>query len=439
MEQRIDFEKTLARLNKKGKGFCAAKWYNATIWLSNGRTSSCHHPPAHNVESEPLADNPSALHNTEFKKQQRQLMLSGERPAECGYCWKVEDTTNTMSDRVYKSVIYTHDEIESISNSTDDVNPKTLEISFDNLCNLACSYCNAEFSSTWNADISSKGSYELQTPGGQTYNSVYKFDGNIVKTDNQYVRAFFSWLDAGLADDLQELRVTGGEPTMSPHFWKMIEGFNSTKFDFAVNTNLCVSQELVERLAEQSHKFDNFELYTSCEATGKLAEFVRSGFDWERWKNNLDVFVQKAKWRKINVMMTISLLSLPGLIDFLNWILEKKKVLGDENLVITANILRFPSFQSVNMLPVNLKAYYAQQLKDWLAINDKYLSKFEIQNLERLVEYLQKVDVSYEDTDSIESKKSDLSSFVKQYTQRRGFDVSEIYNKRFNAWLELIE
>ena len=29
------------------ESYCAAKWYNATIWLGHGQTASCHHPPGH--------------------------------------------------------------------------------------------------------------------------------------------------------------------------------------------------------------------------------------------------------------------------------------------------------------------------------------------------------------------------------------------------------
>ena len=33
-------------LDTKSNTFCGAKWYNATIWLGNGATTSCHHPPS---------------------------------------------------------------------------------------------------------------------------------------------------------------------------------------------------------------------------------------------------------------------------------------------------------------------------------------------------------------------------------------------------------
>ena len=73
--------------------FCAAKWYNVSIWLGNGRTASCHHPLAHSIPRKELDNDKSALHNTQFKKEQRKKMLEGERPAECSYCWRVEDAT----------------------------------------------------------------------------------------------------------------------------------------------------------------------------------------------------------------------------------------------------------------------------------------------------------------------------------------------------------
>ena len=30
-------------LDSKSASFCGAKWYNATVWLGSGMTTSCHH------------------------------------------------------------------------------------------------------------------------------------------------------------------------------------------------------------------------------------------------------------------------------------------------------------------------------------------------------------------------------------------------------------
>ena len=85
----------------KSDSFCGAKWYNATIWLGSGQTTSCHHPPAHAIDLEQLKINPKALHNTDQKKQDRAQMQQGTRPAGCDYCWKIEDMApDNISDQI---------------------------------------------------------------------------------------------------------------------------------------------------------------------------------------------------------------------------------------------------------------------------------------------------------------------------------------------------
>ena len=87
----IKIKQTRDELNKVSPSFCLAKWYQSTLHLQYGHTHSCHHPRTHQVPLDELKQNPSALHNTEYKKSQRQLMLKGVRPPECQYCWNVED------------------------------------------------------------------------------------------------------------------------------------------------------------------------------------------------------------------------------------------------------------------------------------------------------------------------------------------------------------
>ena len=133
----LEFKKQI--LDTKSASFCGAKWYNATIWLGSGMSTSCHHPPAHKVDIEEVKRNPKAIHNTPEKKQDRAQMQAGERPPGCEYCWKIEDIKrDNISDRVYKSKIYTIKELDDAyqSDATSDVDLRTLEISFDRTFNL---------------------------------------------------------------------------------------------------------------------------------------------------------------------------------------------------------------------------------------------------------------------------------------------------------------
>lgn len=431
-------------VNNISPSFCAAKWYNATIWLSNGRTASCHHPEAHYIPPREVFTNHKAIHNTCFKKEVRKQMLNGERPSECGYCWRVEDADpEADSDRQFKSAIYTDEEINAVKDLAPDadVNPKTLEISFDNLCNLSCTYCNPEFSSTWANDIKTNGIFEnLRSTGGGAYQNdgdhAYSF--GLKGGENLFTKAFFKWFDNGLKDDLQELRVTGGEPTRSPDFWKLIDRCEGANFKFAVNSNLIMDDDRLNKLIDASKKFNEFDLYTSCETSGKHAELIRHGFNYDLWKTNLKRFAKEGSYRHISIMMTISNLTLFSITDFMDDMIDFKREFSNKTMFhMTLNILRFPSFQSVNLLPENIKQERADHIESWLEWNNGFLTTAEVSHIKRLVSYLRKVDVGYEDNDTKEDKQHDFVQFFKTYTSRRDLDiVKTIDNEMFTSWWE---
>jgi hypothetical protein len=127
---------------KLGTAMCLAKWKQVSLHLPTGLNNSCYHPPLHPIDPTPLKDNPGALHNTAQKKEQRKIMLRQERPAECSYCWTMEDN-GKLSDRHYRSgEPWAAKDFESIMTSTgdEDVVPSYVEVNFNHACNLSCSY-----------------------------------------------------------------------------------------------------------------------------------------------------------------------------------------------------------------------------------------------------------------------------------------------------------
>src|SRR5690606_24250482 len=107
MSQDDRFKKIKTELNEVSPSFCLAKWMQVTVHLQHGMNHSCHHPIPHKIPLEEIENNPTALHNTKFKKLQRQKMLTGKRPAECDYCWRIEDAhVDNFSDRMVKSADY---------------------------------------------------------------------------------------------------------------------------------------------------------------------------------------------------------------------------------------------------------------------------------------------------------------------------------------------
>ena len=413
--------------------FCAAKWLNATTWLGSGTTASCHHPPAHKIPLEEIRIDVSAIHNTKHKKLMRKMMLEGERPRECEYCWKIEDIgKDNVSDRVFKTIIYTDEEIKKISNLPWDqnVNLKTFEISFDRVCNLACSYCNASFSTTWAKDIKNNGPYQNMVSDGA---GAFQQDGSWVDpfkndADNPYVQAFWEWWNNGLAKGLEELRITGGEPLMSGNTWKLFDWFQAQQSNmrFAVNSNLIAKPDIIDKLIEKSKGINHFELYTSCEATGLQAEYIRDGLDYQTWKTNLIRVGQEANIKGLHIMMTINSLCLFSITDFLDEMYSLKELSGTKYPSLSLNLLRFPSFQSPLALPDHIKTYCRTQLSDWYerTQHNTLWHEFEKASIERLIDYLDVVDAPHRRTSNKLTLWRDFKTFYTQYDQRRGKSIS---------------
>ena len=118
---------------------CLAKWTQVTLHMQTGHNHSCHHPRTHKIDVKEIQRNPSALHNTRYKKQRRKEMLNGKRPSECDYCWNVEDNSDRFSDRVFKSQeSWSLPHFDEIANSDwrEDINPRYVEVAFSNACNF---------------------------------------------------------------------------------------------------------------------------------------------------------------------------------------------------------------------------------------------------------------------------------------------------------------
>jgi pyruvate-formate lyase-activating enzyme len=418
-----DLEFKQQQLDTKSASFCGAKWGNATIWLGSGMTTSCHHPLPHKVDPLEVQKNPKLLHNTPEKKEQRRLMQVGERPKGCEYCWKIEDMgPKYVSDRVYKSTIYSNEELQEFyeTPSEDDVNLRTLEIAFDRTCNFACSYCNPAFSTTWVNDLKKHGSYNNLTSDGRNH-FTHTHDNNQLfglNEYNPYVEAFFKWWETDLHRTLRELRITGGEPLMSPELWKLLDWFkvntDKSKTHLAINSNLGGKPELIDKLIDARQHLPSLDVYTSCEATGSHAEYIRDGLHYDYWWDNL-VRLSEAGI-STHCMMTVNALCLGTLPDLIFKILYKRQELGKDFGVFSLNILRFPSFQSCLVLPQSVKNVCAGRLSYVLNWD---LHDFERGQVERLIEYLQVINTPHNEAFEMPKLHNDFKQFYQQYDVRR--------------------
>lgn len=433
-------------LDTKSASFCAAKWYNATIWLGSGQTTSCHHPPAHAIDMEAIAVNPKAIHNTVEKKMDRLAMQNGNRPKGCEYCWKIEDMgRDAVSDRVYKSKIYPLQSLDQAyaTDHREDVDLKTLEIAFDRTCQFACSYCNPAFSSTWVKDIKNNGPYTNLISDGRNHFTHAHDSAQLYRygETNPYVEAFFAWWETDLHRTLQELRITGGEPLMSAETWKLMDWFRTNRGKsstrLAINSNLGAEVDL-DRLLSASEDIE-LDLYTSMESVGSQAEYIRDGLNYSAWVMNMIRLMESKQLRGLHVMCTINALCLDTLPDLLTVFMRWKHEYGRDFPNFTLNILRFPSFQSALVLPDDLRTHHRQQLEAWLGKwgQDPMIQEHERRHVERLIDYLDVVKTPHSEAFDMPQLHNDFYEFYRQYDQRRNKQFDRTFTHLKNWYNDL--
>lgn len=373
------FEKTREKLNKVGCGFCIAKWAQVTIHLHIGHNHSCHHPATHKISEEEIRLNPSALHNTEYKKQRRKEMLEGKRPTECAYCWNIEDNSNLYSDRVLKSCENWaepyYDKIKSLP-WNEDFNPKYLEVSFSNICNFKCSYCAPPFSTRWTEEIETYGAY----PTSSRFNGLEHFKDRIPYKHNEYnpyLEAFWKWWP-DLYKDLHNFRITGGEPLLSDDTWNILDFLTKVEspnreLNFAINSNLGVADKLIDKLIEKikfledDNRVKELIIYTSCDAWGEQAEYIRHGLEFNRFWDNVNKILSKTTKTSVLFMVTYNALSVFSFEKFIENVFKLKLSFASNDrywphaAYFDASYLRFPKHQSVKILPDEFKENIKKQ------------------------------------------------------------------------------
>lgn len=414
------------KLNSISPSFCAAKWKQVTIHLATGQTHSCHHPAPHKIPLKEVAIDVSALHNTSFKKRQRLAMIDGQRPSECSYCWTVEDTSSDVfSDRIMKSQdSWAVNYIDSIvENPLGNHNPSYLEVSFSNTCNFKCSYCSPEASSKWLDEIRTHGPYPTSTQ----FNNLEWLENQdklpVSESEyNPYVEAFWEWWPT-LYPSLEVLRITGGEPLLTKNTFKVLDYIISNprpELELAINSNLCVPNKIIDQFIDkikfiQENKLvKSFKLYTSVEAYGTRAEYIRFGLNYQEWKENCNRILTEIPNSKLTVMSTYNALSVTSYLNFLkDWVLLRQQH-NKRNLSLDISYLRWPAHQNIFVLDSSFIKYVDNQLS-YIKAGDFF--EHEIHRFERIYKLFED---HIKKDQYITQNQKDFAVFITEHDKRRG-------------------
>jgi len=430
---------------------CSAKWLETTMWLYDGVTASCHHNPSHKIQLDP--NDPSSLHNTAQKINERKAMLAGEKPSGCSYCWNTEDN-NSISDRYRKShahktaMLKIPMELESdtelstaskayqkkVFTSVNDASPTHLEIAFSRVCNLGCMYCGPYFSNTWANDIRVNGPYEIRDKNH--YDTRFEDWMPEIKDeeDNPYIKAFFQWWPE-LKKTLMNLRFTGGEPFLHAAMWKFLKEAVSDpmyKGDILINSNLIHNRKLLEKFIDianipiigSKNKLRKFQIHTSCESSLTDSEYIRDGFDGKVWLENVNTLLSSVPNLKITVTTAINNIAIWSYDDYIDTIIDLRLKYGSHRINLNSNRVFHPVYQQIAMIDIERR----MKLKDMLIISRKKLkdsgvsNKYDFDQLDSLINYTGELHTSSHDS----AEEKALIKFLDEYNIRRNKDETTL-------------
>jgi len=441
------------KLDDVGCGMCLAKWTQVTLQLQSGHNHSCHHPPTHKISQKEILRNPSALHNSRYKKLRRREMLTGKRPKECDYCWNVEDNSSEFSDRVFKSAeSWSKPHLDEIVELDwrEDYNPRYVEVAFSNACNFKCSYCGPPYSSTWMNEIKQHGAY----PTSDKFNSLdgLRAENKMpipYKDENPYVEAFWRWWP-DLYRDLHTFRITGGEPMLAKDTWKVLdyiieEPNPNRNLNLAINSNLGLDGKMVSKLIDKINKIEDenrvneFIIFTSVDTWGEQAEYIRNGLEFNLFWDNMNMVLERCPRINLTIMSTYNALSVPNYDKLITNVQDLKTKYGSPDrywssaVFLDSSYLRYPSHQTVQILPEKFDKRILEQsqllqknsmVEKGKIVNYGY-ADIEIQKIKRIYDW--KIAKWEGKEEQIKSQRYNFGKFFQEHDKRRGTDFCKTF------------
>ena len=253
------------------------------------------------------------FHSKQFNKLRSDL-LNGIKNDACEYCWRLESKTGHSPRTV---------EIEMLDEPI--IKPKLarFDTMLDENCNLRCRMCTPACSNSLRKDVTLIKQSNLPMP--EYFSPAI---GLREEKDPMGVMSFNAPDDTNQKTlvelcntHLNELKFTGGEPTTSKTFWKIVDNIERPQ-DMILNitTN---GTKFNDKFIDAIKKFKSNKITVSIDGTHKTYEYIRYPFNWRKLEQNIERLCDKMEEGRLQLMfcavLTIyNILNIRNLIDWIH-------------------------------------------------------------------------------------------------------------------------
>ncbi|MFN7455605.1 MAG: twitch domain-containing radical SAM protein [Pseudobdellovibrionaceae bacterium] len=272
--------------------------------------------------------------NSDSLKQMREQFRNGEKPETCRNCWK-EEAAGLDSLRAH-SLVW-----REMFERRQTANPRSVELSSSNLCNLKCRICGGHSSTKWIAE-----SKEILNEEHFAYQNLNDINLSALSK---------------IQSDLLAVSFYGGEPLLDPQNLRLIEQFirddQAPGISLAMNTNGTVcNDDLINKMRE----FRQIHLNFSIDDTYDRFEYQRKGASFEKVVSNVLAYKSALFGRNnntLNIFITVSLMNVFSLGETIQHHLRTFP-----GMPIIIAVLNEPNYLSIDILPKGLKAIVSEKL-----------------------------------------------------------------------------
>jgi len=263
--------------------YCSNKFKFLKIDAEQKTTYNCHAASPHVIDLAWLRDNPGQLFNRPVNVNERQMMLANQRNKSCEQnCFRAEDNGAVGPRIIENHVDRTHTEVVTM--------PERMDLTVSSECNLSCSYCCREFSSSWRQDLVKNGSYTDLGENDARY-QLTPIDRVLLRVSqkNRQESELYQLLNQELSmvgPYLENLTVTGGEPFLNNNLTEILANVKNIK-TIKLFTSLGVSPTRFKKIISQLTGYENLTIAVSMENLEQHHEFNRYGSSWSDCLKNL--------------------------------------------------------------------------------------------------------------------------------------------------------
>ena len=314
-------------MNSKPDNLCMAPWTHTYLSPQTERRLCCaSREPAQSftqyidtAEGSGVYD-PMTLEehwNSDHMKSVRARMLRGENLDECKVC--DQSLLHTTTYRNYFNSLFGRHIDSAYENTTDEGETTLKTISFDyrfsNLCNFKCRMCGSMLSSQWEAEDRKQHKYITDVNiwmKPENKKRIQEFTQNVVEKE---------FAEAVESKRIEEVYWVGGEPLMYDEHWKymkrMVDIGHANDVHARYNSNLSrIKFKGIDLFKDLLINFKSWQMCASIDGTGEIGEYIRTGLNWNQFKENFEYGLGFANHMRNPRQMQLDFtLTTPGLFE----------------------------------------------------------------------------------------------------------------------------